>query len=126
MSSLRSAATLAFAALVAAGGLAEARAQVAGHASPPEVSAAAPAATDDQAFIIDFLEKGYLQAWFAHPSSVRQHFADPIENYWGRRNVGLNEIVREKLGYARKWTFRFYRLKPETVRLVPAAGRAVM
>lgn len=103
-----------------------------GHAQsskPPEEPAtkspppAPPGQEDTQAFIIGFLEKGYLQAWFAHPSSVRQHFADPVTNYWGRSNVPLNAIVQEKLGYARKWIFRFYRLQPETIRLVPAPGK---
>jgi hypothetical protein len=88
--------------------------------SPPP---APPGQEDTQAFIIDFLEKGYLQAWFAHPSSVRQHFADPVANYWGRSNVPLNAVVQEKLSYARKWIFRFYRLQPETIRLVPAPGK---
>jgi hypothetical protein len=84
----------------------------------------ANSAEDDRAFIIDFLEKGYLQAWFAHPSSVRQHFADPVEVYWTRRNVPLKEVVQDKLSYARKWIFRFYRLLPETVKLEPVTGRS--
>lgn len=92
-------------------------------AAPKSAPPAPPGHEDTQAFIIDFLEKGYLQAWFAHPASVRQHFADPVTNYWGRSNVPLNAIVQEKLGYARKWIFRFYRLQPETLRLVPAPGR---
>ena len=90
-------------------------------------SAGAPAvvsAEDDKAFVVDFLEKGYLQAWFAHPSSVRQHFSDPLEVYWNRRDVPLKEVVQEKLGYARKWIFRFYRLNRESVRLEPVAGKA--
>ena len=93
------------------------------EAAPKSPPPAPPGHEDTQAFIIDFLEKGYLQSWFAHPSSVRQHFADPVTNYWGRGNVPLNAIVQEKLGYARKWIFRFYRLQPETIRLVPAPGR---
>ena len=83
----------------------------------------APNVQDEQAFILDFLEKGYLQAWFAHPASVRQHFANPVAVYWGRRNVPLDEVVQEKLGYARKWIFRFYRLKRETVRFEPVKDR---
>ena len=90
---------------------------------PGSAPPAAPGHEDTQAFIIDFIEKGYLQAWFAHPSSVRQHFADPIDNYWGRRRVPLNDVVQEKLGYARKWIFRFYRLQQETVRLTAVADR---
>ena len=80
-------------------------------------------AEDEQAFILDFLEKGYLQSWFAHPASVRQHFANPVAVYWGRRNVPLDEVVQEKLGYARKWIFRFYRLKRDTVRFEPVKDR---
>ena len=32
-------------------------------------------------------------------------------------------MVKDKVAYARKWTFRFYRLKRETVIVLPAAGR---
>lgn len=90
----------------------------------PETSPVAdPAWNDEQNAIVDFLETGYLQAWFAHPASVRRHFADPVENYWGRRNVALNSVVREKLGYARKWIFRFYKLDRASLRFAPVEGR---
>lgn len=114
---IRTLAVLALAGVLALGGARDGLAQ----------SAAAPAiagAEDDKAFVIDFLEKGYLQAWFAHPASVRQHFADPVEVYWNRRAVPLKEVVQEKLGYARKWIFRFYRLNRDSVRLEPVAGKA--
>jgi hypothetical protein len=114
-------AVFAMAGVLAFGGPRDGRAQSVG---PPAATPSLSAAEDDKAFVIDFLEKGYLQAWFAHPSSVRQHFADPVENYWGKRAVPLNEIVQEKLNYARKWTFRFYRLQRDTVRLAPVDGRA--
>ena len=54
---------------------------------------------------------------------MRQYFADPVEVYWGRRNVPRAEIVQEKLGYARKWIFRFYRLQRDTVQLEAITGK---
>ena len=43
--------------------------------------------------------------------------------YWNRRNVDLDEVVKEKLGYARKWIFRFYRLNRDSVKLEAVAGK---
>ena len=105
--------------LLSSAGAGIARAQSTGQ-SP---SAKTESPDDDKAFIIDFLEKGYLQAWFAHPASVRQHFSDPVAVYWNRRNVDLDEVVKEKLGYARKWIFRFYRLNRDSVKLEAVAGK---
>jgi hypothetical protein len=80
-------------------------------------------ATEAQAFIADFLEQGYLQAWFAYPDNIRRHFADPVQSYWGRRDVPLSAVVQDKVAYARKWTFRFYRLVPESLDVKPLAGK---
>ena len=81
------------------------------------------ASADDKAFLADFVQNGYLQAWFAYPEAIRLHFADPVESYWGRRNVPRAAVEQDKVAYAKKWTFRFYRLKTETLAVEPIAER---
>ena len=54
---------------------------------------------------------------------MREHFADPVESYWGRRDVRIDEVVQDKVAYARKWVFRFYRLQRETLVVRPSTGR---
>lgn len=71
----------------------------------------------DQVYEIieDFVREDYLSNWFASPRLIRRHFADPLDYYWGKRDVPLKEVVRDKMAYVTRWPQRYFRLIPETL-----------
>ena len=60
--------------------------------------------------IEDFVREDYLSNWFASPRLIRRHFADPLDYYWGKRDVPLKEVVRDKMAYVTRWPQRYFRL----------------
>ena len=66
----------------------------------------------DQIFEIieDFVREDYLSSWFASPRLIRRHFSDPLDYYWGKRDVPLKDVVRDKMAYVTRWPQRYFRL----------------
>jgi hypothetical protein len=65
--------------------------------------------------IEDFVREDYLSSWFASPRLIRRHFSDPLDYYWGKKNVPLKEVVRDKMAYVMRWPQRYFRLISETL-----------
>ncbi len=65
--------------------------------------------------IEDFVREDYLSSWSASPRLIRRHFADPMDYYWGKKNVPLKEVVRDKMAFVSRWPQRYYRLISETL-----------
>ena len=83
------------------------------------------ALTTNVTTVIDqFIRNSYLTTWFDDPTNIRRQFADPLEDYWGTKDVPLRNVVAEKLEYYRKWPRRSYHLVEGSLRINPAAGRA--
>ena len=68
--------------------------------------------------IEDFVREDYLSSWFASPRLIRRHFADPLDYYWGTKNVPLKEVVRDKMAYVTRWPQRYFRLISESVEVI--------
>ncbi len=60
--------------------------------------------------IEDFVREDYLSNWFASPRLIRRHFADPLDYYWGKKDVPLSDVVRDKMAYVTRWPQRYFRL----------------
>ncbi len=65
--------------------------------------------------IEDFVREDYLSNWFASPRLIRRHFADPLDYYWGKKDVPLKDVVRDKMAYITRWPQRYFRLISETL-----------
>ena len=65
--------------------------------------------------IEDFVREDYLSNWFASPRLIRRHFSDPLDYYWGKKDVPLSEVVRDKMAYVTRWPQRYFRLISETL-----------
>ncbi len=65
--------------------------------------------------IEDFVREDYLSNWFASPRLIRRHFADPLDYYWGKKDVPLKEVVRDKMAYITRWPQRYFRLISESL-----------
>ncbi len=65
--------------------------------------------------IEDFVREDYLSNWFASPRLIRRHFADPLDYYWGKKDVPLKEVVRDKMAYVARWPQRYFRLISESL-----------
>jgi len=63
----------------------------------------------------DFVREDYLSNWFASPRLIRRHFSDPLDYYWGRKDVPLKEVVRDKMAYVSRWPQRYFRLISESL-----------
>ena len=70
--------------------------------------------------IEDFIREDYLSSWSASPRLIRRHFADPMDYYWGKRDVPLKEVVRDKMAYVNRWPQRYYRLISDTLEVTRA------
>ena len=66
-----------------------------------------------------FLGEQYLQSTFAEPDLVRSYYASPMVSYWGRENVRIESVLRDKKSYSRRWPDRTYRLLTETLEIEP-------
>jgi hypothetical protein len=73
-----------------------------------------------ETFIRDF----YLTTRLDDPVYIRRIFSDPVETYWGKRNVPLKDVIAEKVEYFRKWPRRQYRVMEGSVRISPSSDRA--
>jgi hypothetical protein len=62
-----------------------------------------------------FVREDYLSSWFASPRLIRRHFSDPLDYYWGKKDVPLKEVVRDKMAYVTRWPQRYYRLLSESL-----------
>lgn len=87
---------------------------------PPAVAGAAPLARaaaleDVYSAIEDFIREDYLSSWFASPQLIRRHFADPLDYYWGKEQVPLKEVMRDKIAYVTRWPQRYYRMLDDTL-----------
>ncbi len=65
--------------------------------------------------IEDFVREDYLSNWFSSPRLIRRHFADPLDYYWGKKDVPLKEVVRDKMAYITRWPQRYFRLITESL-----------
>jgi hypothetical protein len=65
--------------------------------------------------IEDFVREDYLSSWFASPQLIRRHFADPLDYYWGKEKVPLQEVMRDKIAYVTRWPQRYYRLVDDSL-----------
>ena len=65
--------------------------------------------------IEDFVREDYLSNWFASPRLIRRHFADPLDYYWGKKDVPLKDVVRDKMAYITRWPQRYFRLISESL-----------
>mgnify|MGYP000844860271 CR=1 FL=1 len=65
-------------------------------------------------FVTDF----YLSGDNVGPDVLRAIYA-PRVNYFGKRNTGLDAIVKDKLGYYSRWPVREFALKPHTLEVRP-------
>ncbi|MCP4936937.1 MAG: hypothetical protein GY927_22710 [bacterium] len=68
--------------------------------------------------IEDFVREDYLSNWFASPRLIRRHFADPLDYYWGKKDVPLTEVVRDKMAYITRWPQRYFRLISESLEVI--------
>lgn len=57
-----------------------------------------------------FIRDSYLTNWFASRENIRRSFMDPMNYYWGKRNVPLRNVIRDKLAYVRRWPRRTFRM----------------
>lgn len=78
----------------------------------------------DHETIEDFVQNAYLMEWFSEGRHVRRHFADPVANYWGKREVRLRDVIRDKEAYAQRWPSRHYRLNRASLRIRQVPERA--
>ena len=62
-----------------------------------------------------FVREDYLSSWFASPRLIRRHFSDPLGYYWGKKNVPLKEVIRDKMAYVKRWPQRYFRLLSESL-----------
>jgi len=69
--------------------------------------------------LFDFLQTTYLKPAFANPELVMQFYAEKMVSYWGRKNVGLNTVLRDKHSYDSRWPVRNYLIYPETLSIEP-------
>ena len=92
------------------------------------VGASAWAQSDDDLYVTDalqaFVTEEYLASTRQTVADVRDRYSDPMLNYWGKRNVRLRDVVRDKINYFRRWPEREYRLVPDTLEVREAAGAA--
>ena len=68
--------------------------------------------------IEDFIREDYLSSWFASPRLIRRHFSDPLDYYWGKKNVPLKSVVRDKMAYVARWPQRYFRLIGESLEVM--------
>lgn len=68
--------------------------------------------------IEDFVREDYLSSWFASPRLIRRHFSDPLDYYWGKKDVPLKEVVRDKMAYVTRWPQRYFRLLNESLEVI--------
>ena len=65
--------------------------------------------------IEDFVREDYLSNWFSSPRLIRRHFSDPLDYYWGKKDVPLKDVVRDKMAYITRWPQRYFRLIGESL-----------
>jgi hypothetical protein len=65
--------------------------------------------------IEDFVREDYLSSWFSSPQLIRRHFADPLDYYFGKEQVPLQEVLRDKIAYVTRWPQRYYRLVDDSL-----------
>lgn len=78
----------------------------------------------DHETITDFVQNAYLMAWFSERRYVRRHYADPVANYWGKREVRLRDVIADKVAYVRRWPSRHYRLDRDSLSIRRQPDRA--
>ena len=64
-----------------------------------------------------FLTEVYLSGTIDSAREIRETYAPVMRRYWGRRNLALREVVRDKLNYFARWPVREFRLLPDTLEI---------
>jgi len=67
--------------------------------------------------IEDFIREQYLSSWFASPRLIRRNFSDPLDYYWGKKNVPLKRVIKDKIAYVTRWPQRYYRLMGDSLQV---------
>ncbi len=65
--------------------------------------------------IEDFIREDYLSTWSSSPRLIRRHYADPMDYYWGKKDVSLKKVLRDKMAYMSRWPQRYFRLVANTL-----------
>jgi len=65
--------------------------------------------------IEDFIREDYLSTWSSSPRLIRRHYADPMDYYWGKKDVSLKKVLRDKVAYMSRWPQRYFRLVADTL-----------
>ncbi len=78
----------------------------------------------DHETIADFVQNAYLMSWFSKHRYVRRHYSDPVANYWGKREVRLRDVIRDKDAYVRRWPSRHYQLNRDSLSIRRQPDRA--
>ena len=65
--------------------------------------------------IEDFVREKYLSNWSSSPRLIRRRYADPMDYYWGKKNVPMKQVLRDKLRYMSRWPQRYFRLVEDTL-----------
>lgn len=65
--------------------------------------------------IEDFIRENYLSDWSSSPRLIKRHYADPMDYYWGQKDVPLKKVLRDKVAYMRRWPQRYFSLVDDTL-----------
>jgi len=65
--------------------------------------------------IEDFIREDYLSSWSSSPRLIRRHYADPMDYYWGKKDVSLKKVLRDKMAYMSRWPQRYFSLRADTL-----------
>jgi hypothetical protein len=73
-----------------------------------------PDRLDLESRLAEFVEDFYLSGEALEPDVIRSIYA-PRVNYFGKRNMPVEKIARDKLAYYQRWPARSFTLKPNTL-----------
>ena len=65
--------------------------------------------------IEDFVREDYLSGWSGSSRLMRRRFSDPLDYYWGKRDVPLKKVIRDKMAYIARWPQRYFRLVEDSL-----------
>ena len=88
-------------------------------AQPAEAQRTDPRVERDAGRIYLFLVDTYLSGADLSAPDLREIYAPRLDRYWGRKNVAVTRVVRDKIAYFRRWPSRTFRLIEDTLAINP-------